>query len=589
MVGDPAPRKRACHAEANPEPRRRAGVVFIGLTLLFSLIVFRLYDLQIAGHENYSGVRDRQSRGVLELRRPRGLIVDARGEALAVSLPVSSVAVEPARVVDAAATATRLASALGMDAADVRTLLSPTRKNSEGEEIRIGFSWIRRHVSPAQAEAVKKLALPGVLLKTEYDRVYPQGKLLAHVLGVVDIDDQGGEGLERSLDGVLKGAGGPHPGEPFRAGIDVDGKRRTLSWPELPSAGADVHLTIDAAFQRVVEQALDAACERHSPGWAVAIAMDPRTGAILALANRPNFDPTRPVPPGADAQAAARARQNLAVVAPYEPGSTWKPFAVAAALEEKLLTPATVFDCEMGAWRCGARVLHDHHPYGKLAVRDIIAKSSNIGAAKIGILLGPERLWKGADAFGFGRKTGSDLPLEDRGMLHPLAKWNSFSVTSVPMGHEISVTPLQLVAAMSAIANGGQLVRPYAVDRIVAADGTLLRRTEPKVVGRAASEATCAELRKMLREVVKTGTGTKAEVEGLEIAGKTGTTQKVDPASGRYTHGKYISSFVGFAPAEGARICIAVILDDPQGEYYGGAVAAPVVAEILEKGMKFVR
>ncbi|HEY3225883.1 MAG TPA: penicillin-binding protein 2, partial [Planctomycetota bacterium] len=485
--------------------------------MLFSLIVFRLYDLQIAGHENFSRVRDNQSRGILELRRPRGLIVDARGEALAVSLAVSSVAAEPPRVPDIAVTAGRLAAALGMEAVDVRALLTSTRKGPDGAERPVPFVWIRRHVSPTQAEAVKKLALTGVLLKAEYDRVYPQGKLLAHVLGVVDIDDQGGEGLERSLDGVLKGAGGRHAGEPLRAGIDVDGRRRTLSWPELPSAGADVHLTIDAAFQRVVEEALDAACERHHPGWAVAVAMDPRTGAILALANRPTFDPSRPVPSGADPLAAARARQNLAVVAPYEPGSTWKPFAVAAALEGRLLTPDTVFDCEMGTWRCGARVLHDHHPYGKLAVRDIIAKSSNIGAAKIGVLLGPERLWRGADAFGFGRKTGTDLPLEDRGMLHPLAKWNSFSVTSVPMGHEISVTPLQLVAAMSAIANGGQLLRPYAVDRIVAADGTLLRRTEPKVEGRSASESTCAELRKMLREVVKTGTGTKADVPGLEI------------------------------------------------------------------------
>jgi cell division protein FtsI (penicillin-binding protein 3) len=552
-----------------PATRKRATAVFIGLTLLFSGIVFRLYDLQIAGHEKFRGERESQSRGLVDQRRPRGTIFDARGDALALSVPVSSVAAAPVRITDAKAAASALAPVLGMESADLLKIFSKKNGGKPAD-----FAWVRRHVSPAAAAAVKKLNLPGVFLRAEFDREYPQGERLAHVVGLADIDDRGGDGLERKFEAVLAG-------ERSREAVDLAGRPRTMSWPDSPSGGADIHLTIDAQFQRVVEDALDAACERHTPSWAVAIAMDPRTGAILALANRPAYDPNSPGP--------GPALRNLAVAAPYEPGSTWKVFTVAGALEAGVVAPSTVFDCEMGAWKHGARVLHDHDPFGRLSVTDIVVESSNIGVAKIGVKLGQERLWRVADAFGFGRKTGVDLPSESKGMLHPLRRWNSFSITSVPMGHEISVTPLQLAVAFSAIANGGLVMRPYVVDRIVGADGALVRRTEPKVERRAVPEGIAAEMRKMLREVVKRGTGTKAAVEGLEVGGKTGTTQKVDPASGRYTKGMYISSFIAFAPVEGAKICVAVILDNPHGAYYGGAVAAPVVGEILKNGMKFVR
>ena len=560
-----------------PATRRRATAVFIVLTLLFSGIVFRLYDLQILGHEKYREARDGQSRGVVDQRRPRGSIYDAHGDVLALSVPVDSVAAAPSRVADPEAAASKLAPALGMDKAEVSRLLRRTRTDAQGVARPVDFVWIRRHVSADRAESVRRLNLPGIFLKSEYDRVYPQGNLLSHVLGLVKIEDKGREGsggLEQALDADLQGGRSRSP-------VKVDGRRRATSWPEAPSAGADVHLTIDSQLQHVVEDALDAACERHRPTWAVAIAIDPRTGAILALANRPAYDPNKP-----DKDAGFR---NLAVYEQYEPGSTWKVFTVAGALAAGVVTPSTVFDCEMGAWRHGARVLHDHDPFGRLSVTGIIVESSNIGVAKVGIKLGPKRLWEAADAFGFGRRTGVDLPSESKGILHPLDKWNSFSITSVPMGHEISVTPLQLAVAFAAIANGGSVMRPYVVDRLVGADGSLLRRAEPKVVRRAVPERVAAELRRMLLETVKSGTGTKAAVEGLEVAGKTGTTQKVDPATGRYTHRLYTSSFVGFAPAEGARICVAVILDEPKGEYYGGAVAAPVVGEILKNGMKFVR
>lgn len=557
-----------------PASRRRARAAFIGLTLLFSGIIFRLYDLQVAGHERYRRLRDDQSSGRIEQRQPRGTIFDARGDALAISVPVWSVAASPSCVKNADSAARSLAPLLGVAAADLQKLMSKTRTGPDGVARPADFVWLKRQAPADAAQAVRKLNLPGIFLKPEYDRVYPQGRMLAHVVGHADIDDQGDAGLESALDRVLAG-------DRQDAAVDVDGRRRSLSWPETASSGADIHLTIDARFQRVVDEALDAAVQRHRPAWACAVAIDPRTGAILALANRPDYDPNKP---GRDA-----GFRNLAVFEQYEPGSTWKIFTVAGALEAKVVKPSTVFDCEMGAWKHGARLLHDHDPFGRLTVTDVIAKSSNIGAAKIGIALGPRKLWEMADAFGFGRRTGVDLPGESKGILHPPARWNSFTITSVPMGHEISATPLQLVAAFAAIANGGTLLRPFVVDRVVEADGTLLRRAEPKAAGRAVSPEIAAELRKMLREVVKSGTGTKAAVEGLDVAGKTGTTQKVDPATKRYTKGRYTSSFVAFAPAEGARICLAVVIDEPHGAYYGGAVAAPIAGEILKNGMKFVR
>ncbi|MBI4565096.1 MAG: penicillin-binding protein 2 [Planctomycetes bacterium] len=557
--------------------------MFAALTLVFFLLVFRLYDLQIAGHEFYSAAREAQRRGVLELRPPRGLIVDARGTPLAVSAPVGSIAADPSRMPDRSAAARLLAAALGRPASDVEATLSKTRRGSDGAERPVEFVWLQRHASEETTQAVSRLNIPGLHIRREFDRVYPYGSLLAHTLGIVNIDDVGGEGLERTLDAWLGGAD-------VRRRVDVDGRRRARTWPELPLSGSNAQLTIDARLQRVVEKALDGAVERHKPRWAVAVLLDPRTGAIQALANRPTFDPSRPVPDGVNPAEAALARRNLAIIAPYEPGSTWKPFAVAGALEAGLVRPDSRVDCENGVWKCGARVLHDHKPYGMLTVTDVIAKSSNIGAAKVGgVMLGAKRLWRIADAFGFGKRTGIDLPLEDAGTLYPLFRWTSLSVTSLPMGHEIAATPLQLVTAMAAIANGGRILRPYVVERITAPDGTLLSATEPQVVRQAVGEKTCAEMRKILREAVRAGTGTKADVEGLDVCGKTGTTRKVDPATGRYTREKHTSSFLGFAPQERARVCLIVVVDEPQGEYYGGAVAAPIAAEILREGMKYVR
>ncbi|MBI2931051.1 MAG: penicillin-binding protein 2 [Planctomycetes bacterium] len=526
------------------------------VTAAFLGLSVRLFAVQVKDHDALRARREKQRLGLVDVRSPRGAIRDARGEILAVSVPVSSIYAVPAQIADPAA----LGRALGFD---VASKLKPGRE----------FVWLKRRAT--EEDVARVAAWPGVGVRTEHLRRFPHGSVLAHVLGMTNVDDQGLEGLERVLEPVLAG-------ESERGAIVVDGRRGKLSYPESEFGAADVELTIPLAFQYVVEEALDAAVERFHPKWAAVVAMDPRTGAVLALANRPAFDPNAPITD-------PKAHQNMAIIAPYEPGSTLKPFLIAAALEEKLLTPKTTLFCENGEWKHGSRRLHDHESYGTLTVKDIIAKSSNVGAAKIGALvLGRARMKKWVEAFGFGEKTGVEFPLEHPGSVAPRG-WNEFTLTSIPIGHEIAVTMLQLARAMSAIVNGGRLVRPYVVRRLVSPGGDELwaaRLVEERMV---LSPRVCDQMREILVEVVKNGTGKNAAVEGVLVGGKTGTTQKVDPATGRYTSQRHIASFVGFAPAEDPRVCVAVVLDEPQGAYYGGTVAAPVFAEIVRRGLPHLK
>lgn len=560
----------------DPNMRRRAGVLCAAFAAVFFGLVLRLWSLQIAGHEEAARARHRQASGWQAYEAPRGEIRDARGEILAVSVPVVSVWADPSAIDDPVAAAGLLAPALGLREDFVWGRLSDRERR---------FAWLKREVSPAEAAAVRALLerapfkparrspLPKVGFATEFARRYPHGPLAAQVLGFLSKDEGKNEGIERAYDAHLNGGRRVVP-------IDRDGRRQVLGGAPLESAGAAVVLTLDLAFQRIVEEELDAACAEFRPRWAVAIAIDPRTGAILAVANRPSFDPNQP------GRSSLDTRRNRAVTDPYEPGSTFKAFVVALALDQGLVRPETVFDCENGLWIYGPRRLKDHKPYGKLMLREAFKVSSNVAAAKLGALvLGRARLHGGLKAFGFGDRTGADLPAEDDGRLLPISRWNLFSDTSVPIGHEVAVTPLQLVSAMAAIANGGTLYRPYAVARIVAADGTVLAAAGPHALRRVVGEKAARETIEMLKAVVREGTGKKAQVPGIEVAGKTGTTQKIDPRTRQYTHEKYISSFVGFAPADEAKVCVAVILDEPQGAYYGGAVAAPVVGKIIQRGL----
>ncbi len=560
--------------------RRRAGFMIAVFGAALSAVLVRLYTIQVCAHESHAASREAQSRGLVRTEAARGEILDSEGQILAVSVPVDSVWACPSAIDDRPAAARALAGALELGE-DV--VLGRLRRDDRD------FVWIKRRVRPAEAEAVRRLMATPLFrpdkkaprqklgLSTEYSRRYPHGALMGQVLGFVSEDPSMHEGIERSMDEWLAGRSAV-------GAIRLDGCRRPLGLPPAATPGADVCLTINVLFQKVVEEELDAACAEYRPKWAAAVAIDPRCGAVLAVANRPGFDPNEP------AAAPPEARLNRAVAAPYEPGSTLKPFLAALAVDMGLATPQTKYDCENGLWKYGARILHDHHPYGILTLADVIAFSSNIGAAKIGALtLGRERMYEGLRRFGFGGRTGVDLPAEDEGLVFPPAKWNSFSVTSVPIGHEIAVTPLQLAAAMSAIANGGTYYRPYVVRRVRADDGSIIAENGPLAVRRVVGPAAAAQMVEILKGVVERGTGKKAQVQGMDVAGKTGTTQKVDPGTRRYTHEKYISSFVGLAPAGDPLACVAVVMDEPQGAYYGGTVAAPVVGRIFQRGLIHVR
>jgi cell division protein FtsI (penicillin-binding protein 3) len=548
---------------------------------LFLGLIARLYAIQIVGHDTYRIQLHDQVTGISEITRAPGAIYDRLGLALAVSCPVEAAWANPSAIADKPAAANLIAPAIGLSAAEVLGKLSSER---------LKFVFLKHRLSPEQASAVRKLMAetPFKLerratdqrlgLRTEYQRQYPNGTALAAVLGHDSMEPSQREGMERMLAPFLILP-------PKSVNIIHDGRQQPLGAPSIDLSSADATLTIDLLFQRIVEEELEAACAEHQPKWAVAVAMNPRTGEILALANRPTFDPNR------FQTASPDSRLNRAVSVPYEPGSTLKPFTCAYALDLNLVKPDTMIDCENGLWTHGPRTLHDHHPYSKLTLADVIKYSSNIGAAKVGaLMLGQRRLYECMKRWGFGERSGVDMPAEDSGLLFPLARWTIYSETSVPMGHEISVTPLQLVTAMSAIANGGTLYRPYVVRRVLSSDGTLIVDNGPQAVRRVIGQKASQDMIEILKGVVKEGTGKKAAVDGVEVAGKTGTTQKIDPKTKQYTHERYIASFVGFAPADDAKVCIAVVLDEPQGgSYYGGAVAAPVVGRILQRGLVYVK
>ena len=560
--------------------RRRAAVVGVAFGAVFLALLARLYAVQILGVEGRRAARQAQNTGRMTVSSPPGTICGADGQIFALSVPVDSLWVNPSAfsAPERAEAARRLAAVLGLKEADLRTKLD-SRAQRE-------FVWAGRKLSEEKSKAVRDLlrdplfkpgAEPKAGFTVEYARRYPHGSLFSHVLGHRGDDPRNLEGLERYCEELLRGKDTSYT-------TVVDGLRRGLDIPAVNYAVNSIQLTVNLHVQRIVEEEGLVMMGENQPKWASIVALDPKTGAVLAMANWPTFDPNHP------AASPAEARLNRAVVLPYEPGSTLKPFTAVVALDLGLMRSDSKIDCENGIWKHGPRLLHDHHPYGRISLADVIIHSSNIGAAKIGaLILGRNRTHEALVKFGFGTPTGIDLPAEDDGRLFPLRKWNIYSETSVPMGHEIMVTPLQLVAAMSAIANGGTLYKPWVIRRVETSDGLVLAEGSPTPVRRVVSEKAAKEMVEILKLTVKDGTGKKAAVAGVAVGGKTGTSQKIDPVTKHYTHEKYISSFVGFAPADDPKVCIAVIVDEPQGAYYGGAVAAPVVGRILQRGLPYLK
>ena len=550
--------------------RARLVVTILGLGWL--ILSARLIQLQWVQRDKFAGKAEQQREFVEETSARPGDILDRQGRLLATTLAARSLYIVPVKISDPRQVAEALASVLGLSA---DSLTEKIAVNSQRQ-----FLWIKRRLTESEIAAVKQLSLPKGAwgFRDEYRREYPQGVVAAQVIGLRDIDGVGRGGIEERFDSTLRGQSGQrHVARDSRGHVieilDKDQQR--------PVPGQNVRLTLDVVVQLYAERELDQVMKEWQPESCSAIVIDPTNGDILAMATRPTFDPNRPQ------EASPESWKNRAVADIYEPGSTFKPIIVSYGLDQGILQREETFHCQNGEYRMGRRVLHDHHRYGVLSLTDVLVKSSNIGMAKIGERMGNEQLEKASTLFGFGRKTGIELPGEQPGILRPLKQWTSYSTGSIPMGHEIATTPLQLITAHAALANGGELVRP----RIVLHDqqdsiSALSRMTTPTVSRDTAQWI----IEHPMQEVVVRGTGKKARIPGYQVFGKTGTAQCLS-ADGGYVHGKYISSFVCGAPVESPRLLTLVVVNQSSvgGETFGGKVAAPAAANILRQALVYLR
>ncbi|HTR37231.1 MAG TPA: penicillin-binding protein [Bryobacteraceae bacterium] len=526
------------------------------------LIVGRLIQLQVVQHGQYASLALRQQDRLEEIRAPRGAILDRYGQRLAMSLPVESVCVDPLRVPDLAVASDILSKILGLDSSDLLEKFKSAVANKRG------FLWVKRKITPEEATRLRDLKLDWIEFRTESQRFYPNKMLAAHVLGGVDFEEHGDAGVEQSLNELLEG----QPGE-MLVTEDVQQRGYASKMESQAEPGQDVHLTLDSRIQYVAEQELAQMVEeRHAKSGSL-VAMDPKSGDILALANFPTFDPNKRPKPGEMA-----AHEDLAVTAPFEPGSVYKVITLSAALETTRLRPDSIINCGNGSINLFGRIIHDHSHYAALSMADVLARSSNIGAINIGLQVGDQNLYKYIQRFGFGKKTGVPLPGESAGMVRPLRLWQKSSIGSVAMGHEIGVTTLQLAQACSVIANGGFLVKPrLTLDTPVARPARVLRPD------------TAITMRSLMEGVVikPYGTGHKyARLLGYTSAGKTGTAQIYDTRLHEYTH-MYNASFMGFAPVTNPAIVVVVTINGTEGTVgYGGPTSAPVFREVAAAGLR---
>lgn len=529
-------------------------------------VVVQAYRIQIYHGERLRTEVQRIYQREVTVLPARGSIYDRNGEDLAISIPVDSIYARPARIEDPVATAKKLAPVLDMDKDAILKKLTQDAP----------FVWLKRQVVPIVSHRIRALGLPGIGVVQETRRFYPNLELGAHLLGFVGVDGQGLDGLEYQYDNLLKG-------ETSRIVVDMDALGRPLASAEglvvARKDGSNLLLTIHKEIQHSAEKRLMEGVEAAKAKGGMVVVMDPRTGEILAMANVPRFNPNNYT------QYPKEVLKNRCVTDAYEPGSSFKPFLVAAALEERLWRPGDSIYCENGAYRVHDKVIHDVHRYGTLTLTGVIQKSSNIGAAKIALSLGAERFYPYIRSFGFGRPSGVDIPGEASGVLRP-PKWAPIELANISFGQGISVTALQMANAFSALANGGRLMRPFVVKEILDARGNTVHRRGPQELGVVVSPETARQVTQMLISVVsKEGTGSQAAIEGFLVAGKTGTAQKPDLRNGGYLRGRYIASFVGFVPADDPKVCVVVAVDEPQGNIYGGQVAAPIFREIAKDVM----
>ena len=554
-----------------PNRSRKVGLA-VFLLLVFGGLAVRLVQVQAVAHAHYVSLAEGQSESVEKIPAPRGEILDRNGVVLAHSVPAFDLWCYTPELDDAKELARMLERLVQVR--ERKTLDALSR----GRYVRLAEA-----LSPPDAERVRSLEIRSLRFEATWRRAYPQGRAFSHVIGVCGAEGEGEgegeglEGLELAFDEVLRGRDGKR-----KLVKDARGRRLEEETIEPPRPGATLRLALDARLQEVVRHELSRAAERHLPEAAVAGVMDVRTGDLLAAVSLPDYDPS-------DLSRASRDSLRFRFLTDcFEPGSTFKTFVVAAALDEGLVSQKSAFFCERGRWNYGGRVLHDCGEFGWLTVTDILVKSSNVGAAKIGTLLGKERLWRHVAAFGFGRKTGAGFPGESAGILRDPDEWSGYSVASISIGQEMAATPLQLLAAYGAVANGGVLMKPRAVLEIRGAEGQGKGRIPPTAVRRALRAESSRLVRGMLLKAVENGTGRLARSDAFHIAGKTGTAQKAEGSPPRYSQGAYFASFCAFAPAERPVLACVVALDRPGRGRYGGKVAAPAAAAMLKRSLELL-
>jgi cell division protein FtsI (penicillin-binding protein 3) len=559
--------------------RGRILAIFFVVGVGFAAVAGRLAYLQVFRHAELTARAEQQQESVITLEPKRGTIYDRMGRELAVSVDVDSIYGVPSAVNNPRSLAQRLSLILREEPRSLERKLSNARS----------FVWLSRKVDPAKVERIKSLGLrKEVGFLPESRRFYPKKALAGPVLGFTSVDNEGLEGIEREYDKVLRGVSGRIVAEK-----DAFGRMVFPGGPgyqyKLPKPGKDVVLTIDEVIQHVAEKELDRALVEARARGGVCIVMNPQTGELLALSVRTGPHSRGAFNPNTPQQYRPAEWRNRAVTDAFEPGSIFKAVLAAAALEEKAVYPQERVDCSAGSIKVADRVIRDAHKNGVLTFTDVIAESSNVGTIKVSLRLGKERFSKYINAFGFGRKTGVDLPGEIPGLVKDYRLWSGVSIGSIAIGQEIGVTPLQMAAAYGAIANGGTLMRPYIVSEIVDQDGREGKKFGPQPAGRAVSEETCRKLNKILQRVVESGTGQKAHLAGYTAAGKTGTAQKIDQRTGLYSKEEYVSSFVGYAPASAPKLLVLVMIDSPEGAVWGGSVAAPVFRAVAEQSLAYLQ
>jgi len=549
--------------------RARLLLVLLGFLIFFCFLFLKLIFLQLIKSGYFKKLASKQHLISIEIPAKRGNIYDRNLRELAISLNMNSIYAVPREIKDKEYVSDILVPILRLDKNFLLDRLSRDK----------GFIWLKRQVDDITAYKIKTLRIDYIDTIKEGKRFYPKGELASHVIGFVGTDNIGLEGIELSYDRYLRGRNGTKI-------INRDAKKREvvhLDYKFIPPLdGYNLVLTIDEMIQFFTERELDRIYKEARCKSVSVIVMDPTTGEILALANRPTFEPN------SSKRYSVDGRRNRAITDMFEPGSVFKVVTASAALEENVVDLEESFFCENGEFGISNHTLHDHTPHGYLKFREVIEKSSNIGTVKVAMRLGQEKLYRYSKLYGIGTRTNIELPGEAVGFIRAHRLWSKLSIAAIPIGQEVAVTTLQLACLISTIANNGIFMKPMIIKKITDSNGETIKKLEPVALRRVICESTANKMKAILKGVVERGTGQKAKLDGFSSAGKTGTAQKVEP-NGTYSHRRFVASFIGFAPVENPRIAIAVVIDEPYPFYYGGVVAAPLFQRIASDTLKYLK